>query len=490
MDKHSIAKLMKTTPYKHQWEALEISWEREYFALLMEMGTGKTKVAIDNAAVLWSMRKLNAILVIAPKGVYQNWTEIEIPKHLHDSIPYFDAAWHSVPNKKQQEALSTVMHGKFDDDTIRVLVMNTEGFAFKRNEEFARKFLMTYPNNMLIVDESTGIKNQRAKRTRAIIRVGKFGKYRRILTGMAITRSPVDVYSQTNFLKPGLLGYRNFTSFRARYCEMTTEYTNTGSYPKVVGYRRLDELKRNLQRFSFRATKEQCLDLPRKVFERRYVELSPEQRKIYKELKEEAIIELSNREVVTASIVLTKLIKLHQIVCGFLNTDDGNTISIPNNRVNSVLDVLDEVEGKVIMWATYTYNVKHLTDTLKEKYGKETTISFYGDTSQEKRLEAINRFQDPSDPLKYFVGQPKVGGFGITLTEASAVLYYSNSYDLETRAQSEDRAHRVGQTKSVTYVDFICPKTIDEIILLNLRNKKELVKEVLTDGWEKLFSII
>jgi SNF2 family DNA or RNA helicase len=251
------------------------------------------------------------------------------------------------------------------------------------------------------------------------------------------------------------------------------------SFNEVVGYRRLDELNDKLEAFSNRVLKEDCLDLPDKMYVRRLVPLSEEQKRSYTEMKRLALTKLDNGELATTQSVLTQIMRLQQICCGHIQDDEGNTVNFTHGRLKELLDICEEVQGKVIIWATYTYDIQQIANALRDRFGPDAVATYYGETPQQERQEIVERYQDLEDPLRFFVGQPRTGGYGITLTAASTVIYYSNSYDLEIRLQSEDRAHRIGQTNKVTYVDIIAPETIDEKILQALREKINLAQRVL-----------
>jgi SNF2 family DNA or RNA helicase len=171
--------------------------------------------------------------------------------------------------------------------------------------------------------------------------------------------------------------------------------------------------------------------------------------------------------------------RLQQICCGFLQPDDGEIQSLDNNRLKELLEITDELQGKAIIWASYTHDIQQIADALRDRFGPEAVATYYGATAQDERQEIVERFQDKLNPLRFFVGQPRTGGYGITLTAANTVVYYSNSYDLEIRLQSEDRAHRIGQNNKVTYIDLVSPDTIDEKILKALRGKIDLAGKVL-----------
>ena len=474
----------KTQPYKHQEVALAESWNQKYYALLMEMGTGKTKVAIDTMAMLWEADQLKAVLIIAPKGVYDNWSRGEIPLHLPERIPRQICRWIPSKTKKFEEELTSFIVTK--DRVLKIFVMNVEAFSSSRGTNAATAFLYQNPDNMVIVDESTTIKNRKAARTKNIMALQKRSKYRRILTGSPVTKSPMDLFSQCSFLAEKALGFHSYYAFQSRYANIQQRSMGHRSFQQIVGYRRLDELSEKLDKFSNRVLKIDCLDLPEKVYVRRDVSLTPEQVKLYMQMKKLALAQLENGELATTASVLTQIMRLQQICCGHLMPDEGEIQIVKSNRLNELMLLVEEVQGKAIIWATYTHDIQEISKALEERFGKESVKTYYGATEQEDRQSIVNQFQDPESELRFFVGQPKTGGYGITLTAANTVIYFSNSYDLEIRLQSEDRAHRIGQENKVTYVDLVSPGTIDEKILQALRDKIHIAGQVLgedTKSW-------
>tara|TARA_R110000751_G_scaffold42715_6_gene98973 strand:- start:301 stop:1755 length:1455 start_codon:yes stop_codon:yes gene_type:complete len=467
----------ETVPYDHQRTALEDSWSAEYYALFMEMGTGKTKVAIDTMGVLYEAGKLKAALVIAPKGVYDNWVQGEIPLHLPKRLPRKICRWTASKTKRFEEELTDFIVNR--EPFLKIFVMNVEAFSSPRGADAATAFLFQNPDNMVIVDESTTIKNRKAARTKNILALKNRSKYRRILTGSPITKSPMDLFSQCAFLENKSLGFNSYYAFQSRYANIQQRTMGHRSFQQIVGYRRLDELSEKLDRFSNRVLKVDCLDLPPKVYIRRDVELTPEQEKLYRQMKKLALAKLESGELATTASVLTQIMRLQQICCGHLRPDEGEIQPLKNNRLNELLNVAEELQGKAIIWATYTHDIQQIASTLRDRFGPETVATYYGETPQDERQEIVNAFQDAANPLRFFVGQPRTGGYGITLTAATTVIYYSNSYDLEIRLQSEDRAHRIGQTNKVTYIDLVSPGTIDEKILDALRNKIDIAGQVL-----------
>ena len=252
-----------------------------------------------------------------------------------------------------------------------------------------------------------------------------------------------------------------------------------GRRVQLIGsYKRLDELSDSIKKFSYRVLKEDCLDLPEKVYTRREVDLTDEQNKAYSTMKSAALASLKGK-MATAPHVLTQMMRLHQITCGHLKNDDDTITEIKNNRLKELINLLDEVEGKVIIWANYVYDIENIVKTIQKEFGDDSIVQYYGAIPAEQRQKNIEKFQDPKSSVRFFVGNPQTGGYGITLTCANTVVYYSNGYDLEKRLQSEDRAHRIGQKKAVTYVDLIAPKTVDEKIRKALRKKINIATEIM-----------
>ena len=463
----------KTKPYKHQLTALEKSWNKETYAYFMEMGTGKTKVLIDNLAMLYDKGKVNGALIIAPKGVVGTWYNNELPTHLPAHIEPETVLWKATINKKQQEKLDTLFERGED---LHILIMNVEAFSTTKGMNFAEKFLSCH-RTMMAIDESTTIKTPTAKRTKNIIKLAESSKYRRIMTGSPVTKNPLDLYTQCEFLDPYLLDHASYYSFRNRYAVMKSMHVRGRTIQVVHAFQNLAELSDKLHGFSYRVLKEDCLDLPPKNFIKRHVSLTPDQFKIYQQMKKAAMAVL-NGKVTTTMTVLTQLMRLHQITCGHFTADDGTTQLIPNNRITELMNILDETEGKVIIWANYQRDVNQIIKNIVEKYGQESIVDYYGLTPQEDRQDNIRKFQNGPE-CRFLIGTPQTGGYGITLTKANTVVYFSNGYDLEKRLQSEDRAHRIGQKKNVTYIDLIAEKTVDEKIVKALRDKINIASEVL-----------
>ncbi len=297
------------------------------------------------------------------------------------------------------------------------------------------------------------------------------------MTGSPVTKNPLDLYSQCEFLSPWLLDFQSYYAFRTRYAIMKTANISGRQIQLVAGFQRLGELSEKLKPFSYRVLKVDCLDLPDKIYMKRQIKLSPDQFKVYEQMKKEALATLNGKKVTTVN-ALTQLMRLHQITCGHFTSDDGMTQPIKNNRIDELMDVLEETEGKAIIWAHYQYDITNIIKEVTKVHGPGSIVDYYGLTPQAERDINRKKFQE-DDKCRFLVGTPQTGGYGITLTAANTVVYYSNGYDLEKRLQSEDRAHRIGQKKSVTYVDLICEETVDEKIVKALRKKINIASEVL-----------
>ena len=474
MDQFLSTYPFKNKPFLHQQAYLQRFWEDPVAALFADMGTGKSFMLINNAAMLYDKGKINGLLIVAPKGVYRNWYDTEIPKHLPEHIVYRMAIWSASPRKAEQRAMDELFTVTED---LKILVMNIEAFSTAKGTSYAKRFLLVH-NAMMAIDESTTIKTPGSARSKNTEKVGRGARFRRIATGSPVTKSPMDLYQQCAFLSDGCLNISSYYAFQARYAVVVERQLASHSFKQIVGFRHLDELKQKIDRFAFRVKKEECLDLPDKLYVKREVDLTDEQVTAYNQMRLTALAQFDTGMVSTVN-ALTQLMRLHQIVCGHVKLDDGTIRPLANKRVEELLAVVEEADGKMIIWANYRHDIEAIRLALQKQYGMNSVAAYYGDTNADERQGIVNQFQDPDSELRFFVGNPSTGGYGLTLTAASVVVYYSNSFDLEKRLQSEDRAHRIGQTKNVTYIDLIAVNTVDEKIVRALRDKINIATQVL-----------
>jgi SNF2 family DNA or RNA helicase len=343
----------------------------------------------------------------------------------------------------------------------------------------------------VLVHNCTFVKNPSAARSKRTVQLARLARYRRIMTGSPVTRSPLDVYGQMAVLQERPLGFSSYYSFRARYAVTKKMDVGGRKFDVVVGYREVDDLQKRLAPHAFRVTKAECLDLPPKVYLRRDVELTDEQRRLYDEMKTYAMAEITaGGPVVQATTVITQILRLHQLVCGYVVDEDGVEHPVGSARVEALLETVEEAPGKVIVWSRYRRCIADVVAALTKAYGLRSVVEYHGGTSAAERAAAVARFQGtgetPHDPeCRFIVSNPQVGGFGNTWTRGTTEVFYANSYDLELRVQAEDRPHRAGQTESVTIVDLVAPGTVDEKILKALREKINLASAVLGEAYRE-----
>jgi len=466
--------IYRTKPFEHQREALKQGAESNNFAYFMEMGTGKTKVSIDNASYLFTQNKVKHVIVIAPNSVYLNWKK-EIETHC------------SVDYKIMAHKVDTMISPQLSDPLkLTWYLFNVEAMSHKSGLKKVKELLTASHETMMIIDEATTIKNRTAKRTKNIIELGKTVAYKRILTGSPVTKSPLDLYSQVAFLNRDLVGHQSFYTFRARYAVMHEIDMGGRSVLLPKYYTNLEELEQNIKKFSYRCRKVECLDLPEKLYTQHYINLKEEHQRAYNQLKQNAWAVIQNEEV-SYSNKLTEILKLHQCVNGHVKTDDNKIIEFDDPKLDQLMEVIQENEGKFIIWANYIYNIEKIIKILKDRYGNDSVVSVYGAIDAEQRIRNVKRFEN-DNTVRFFVGNPSTGGYGLNLVSASYVVYYSNSYNLEVREQSEDRAHRIGQDKNVLVIDLIIKDSVDEMIISALKNKIKLSAKTLGEEAKKWLS--
>lgn len=482
----------KTKPFKHQSDVLSLSADSVYWAYFLEPGLGKSKLLLDNAAYLYEKSEIEALVISTVKAVCPTFEFIEVPTHVPERINRavfrYDAA--KVNNKEFKKAWEAFL--KFDG--FKIFIFNVEGAFSKNLTDMMRDLYKVVGNRyMMGVDESTTIKTHTAKRSKATVKFSRAAKYRRIMTGTPITNGPLEVFGQAMALEAPekILGHKSFYSFRNYYAELEKKTFGNRSFQVVTGYKNTDELTELLGTFSSIIKKEDALDLPDKIYSKVIVEMPASQRQMYEKLKQEAIIELEELgEMVEVTNILTLMVKLHQIVCGQLKYEDdyGNEkyMSVENNRIRTLLELVSLELGKVVIWANYRRSLKDVAAALAKEYGPDSVIEYHGGVSPADKETAAKRFQDPDDPGRFFIANPQSAGMGLTLTQSDLAIYYSNDYSLERRIQSEDRIHRISQMNHARYIDLVSTGTVDEKIISALLNKKNLADKVVISNWRNL----
>jgi SNF2 family DNA or RNA helicase len=501
-------------PMDHQLRVFERSKDAIFHGYLMDMGTGKTKVTIDNVCYLHQKAMINAFLVVAPKGMYHQWAwgqnDPKKPKGHRstwdpdpmppgyrskkrewdkDATEYSHSrslvyVWNnscSAANLKQQDFLF-----KSASD-MKILVMNTEAFSTPKGAAFAEKFVRKH-KTLMAVDEASLIKHHTAKRTKSMISTGGYAAYRRILTGTPISNSPLDVFGFESFLDYSIFG-KSWFAFRSKYAVLKDQFVQNRSFKVVTGYKNLDEMKRRLDQFNTRISKGDCMDLPPKLYMPREVPLTPEQEKMYTNMHENAVAYLNDLEYVTATIVLSQLTKMRQILCGYIKDDDGVVHPVPTNRITAVLEIIEELDGKVVIWCPYRQPLFDLAAELKKAHGPESYGLYMGagdGVDVRDRGQTQDTFNDPDSKMRFLLLTYGSGKYGLNLTCVKYSVRIALDYDLDALLQSEDRCHGKGRglgEEPQTYIDLVSPGTVDEKIVESLIGKKSIADLITGDKW-------
>ncbi len=485
--------ITKTKPFNHQHTAYSLLEKNPNYALLMEMGTGKSKVIIDDSANSFFRGEITALIVIAPNGVHQNWITDEIPTHLPmEPEQFLSMCWQSNDTKariKERADFANDISKKF-----KIVAINAEALVTDKYQKFIAQLMKNNYCSIAVDEVNKIMKNPKAKRTKYILKLAKLFLNKiiskRILTGTPVTQSPFDMFAPFAFLDESILGFKTFTGFKYNYgIFKRMEYKGRKAFDQCVGYKNVEQLGKDIKPHSYRVLKKDCLDLPEKIFEKIYVELSTEQRKIYNKLKKEFVVEIKNKigEVgyIESPMALTRILRLQQITGGFVPVDEIQNVRmekfIPNPKVSMVKEIIEGLpaDEKVIVWCRFVEEIKAIRGLLGN-----SALLYYGDVSSADRGVAKDRFQNDSE-IKILIANQACAGLGLTLTAASTVIYFSNDFSFANRKQSEDRCHRIGQKKNVTYIDLVSPNTVDEKILKALRSKKDMADLITGDDIEQ-----
>ncbi len=443
--------------YNHQAEMFRRAIRHTNFGIFGDMGIGKTRVLIALAINLAVTGNVRNVLVLCPRSVMQTW-EDEIYKTVSNI--------HVVQLRGDANTRASL----YNMPLVRVptfYILNYEGLLIDK----LFNALMRRAPQMIIFDESTKIKNPRAKRTRRSLQLAKKASFRYISTGTPITRSIQDVIGQFAVLDFGRTFPMSITRFRQYYMKQVSQW-------KWVPRRgAIASIKQKLFAKGIRFTKDECLDLPPKIYTTRWVDFDPIQKQVY----DDVCTKLSTvfEDVTFNATRLSRLLRLCEITSGYIQSDENIRFFDPNPKLEALKDLLDEIDyerHKIIIWCWFVQNIHMVSGLLSDR--NIDHVILYGKTSDPQYV--INRF-NKDDNCRVFIGQPAAGGMGINLTSAHYVIYYSNSFNMEIRKQSEDRSHRIGQKSPVVYIDLAIKNSVDQIILRNLARKEMLAEHILDD---------
>ena len=457
---------------------------RAAFALLMAMRTGKTKVLLDDWGEMVEANEVQDLFVSAPGGVYRTW-EGEARKHLPEEMQERTLihTWTSGGGVGYRRSLEKFLRTQ-DPKRPRIFLVNIEALSSVEAARAACLEFLSQRRKVGGIDESTIIKNDRAERTKFVVqKLAPLMDYRRILSGLPTPRSPLDIFSQFEFLDWRILGFRSFYAFRAHYAILKNMDFGGRIVKVVVDYRNVEELQELIAPHSFRVTLDQVRAATPPVYSIREVNITAEQKKAYREIKEFATTQLASGEHVTASAVITQILRLHQVLCGYVVDEEGRTHEIPERRTTALLDILNDYDGKAIIWCSYDYNVKGVSEALTKEFGEGSTARFWGG-NRDTREEEERHFKE-DDGCRFMVATAAAGGRGRTWSMADLTVYFSNTHDLEHRSQSEERTEAVDKLTGATRIDLIAPGTVDEKIIQALRNKINMAASITGDSWRE-----
>ena len=434
----------------------------------MQMGTGKTFTTIVLAGMRRAKAQIRQVLVICPTSIKPVWSWEQSMSPV--------ATQHHVVVSGAKGVRETEAFIALETDDLKYLIVGVEALSSKAGK-LAQAFAKAQ-TTMLVVDESSKIKNPKAQRSRVCAKIALGCDYATILTGTPVTQGLEDLYSQFHTLNPDIIGIKTFFMFKLRHCIM-------GGFnaKKIVGYKNVPELMTKIAPYIYQVTKAECLDLPDKVYTGLTVSLTPEQGEMINSLSDFFEAECDG-EVLTISTAFERLTRFQQIIGGNFPFNDGDVygtkpITGANPKLDAMCSHLDTQEKgvKVIIWARYRAEIGQIQAKLAQTYGASSIVEYHGGIGEKQRAENIKAFQSDNAVL-FFVANQQSAGMGITLTKATLVYYYSNSFSLEDRIQSEDRCHRKGQTNKVTYVDIWCDHPADKLLKTSLTKKQKLADVV------------
>tara|TARA_R110000850_G_scaffold55490_2_gene131229 strand:- start:443 stop:2218 length:1776 start_codon:yes stop_codon:yes gene_type:complete len=496
-----------TQPYDHQREWFGIIKDMPYFALEWEMGLGKSKTILDVCQWAYAKGELDALLVVTLNGVHRKWVEKEVPAHFPKgkadaafwNTGRVDAGMWTGENARNRVSI-------VDSPKFAVATINFESVHRAKGLKFCERFLRSR-KCAIVVDESQYIKTPGAAVTKALLnKLKKLSERRFITTGTMSTGSTEDPWSQYSFLDSNIVDNMKFHQWKAEFTEqeqvgdMTYEGWEYDKFLKtsvkvlkpvmtVVGYKNEEKMCKMLDPFRSRLLKEDCLDLPPKVYRMRSFQMTDNMHRAYTQMSKDFLVNIKGGQTMTATMAMVKMVRLLQIAQGYVVPDDADPLddSVPgialddkNPRIEALMQEMEKVRNKGIIWSYSRYSLGLIADALRTAYGDASVIEYHGGVSSDQKARNLDLFKE--DPTRWFVGNPQSGGVGIDLVEADQMCYYNNSHNLGLRLQSEDRFHRIGQeSDSCTITDLECLGTIDRPQLRALRDKRDVAAKISGD---------
>lgn len=497
--------------YDHQTEATSITLSNlntlGYSALFMSQGTGKTRCVYDTATTLFKEGKIDCLITVAPNGTHiANLKEAEV--HIETGVEYYTAYWKSVSRKWERDRLATLIDPSYKG--LSILAVNVESLRTPRFQAYVNKIYKRYGNVLLCMDESHQIKAAKSQAAKAAVKMGDKSTYKLISTGSGFDERPTDIFMQGFFLSPKIFGFPSSISaisaskvFTKKYCNIKyigQSCTNGGrcvtdafnvcerchkrsfDIPMVVSYRRLDELKTIIDKFSYTKLLKDCVTLPDRKTITLSIEMGKSQLKAYVELKDNLLTEIKGG-ILSTTQTLDAIVRLRQLAGGSYKTDESEGMfdSVPKlDKLIEMCKSIDPNDG-VIIWCSFTAENIEITKRLRKEFGEESTMTYYGGTSSEDREKAREAFKTPESSGRFLVANPVAGGTGLNLCRGSYVFYYSLTYSAVTLLQSKARNYRIGQTNKCVLYYMLSKDSIDETILQAHEEKSDIANLLRTN---------
>lgn len=479
----------KTAPMTHQKRCLALMKDLASFAVFMDQGTGKTKTVLDDIAYNFTQDRIDAAIILAPNSVKTNWVDFFEPDAVDQHLPnvgnVLKGVWLSDGDAKWRKAwkeFEAALPAAAGHRRLVIVAVNYEALLMGRVFDFLENFVKAF-RTAIVADESTRIKKPKAKRTKLAKKLREECPVARIMTGTPVVKRPLDAYSQLEFLDPDILGHGSFYAFRNHIAVL-------GGFEgkQVLFYKKeaVEELKFKMSSNSYRVTKEECLDLPPKIMQKRFIDMTKEQAKLYQDMREKCLAECAGH-VVGAPIVLTQMLRLQQITSGFWPIiKDGETIGYEpimppekNPKLAETLGIIDEAgDRKFVIWSRFDAEIDAIL-ALLAKQGLNV-VPYHGRIKSSERLKNKIAFQQ-DESINGLVGNQAAGGIGLDFYKGQTIVYLSNTPDTEQRVQSEDRTHRIGTTAPPTYYDLLVRGTVDMRIMSIIRGDLKLSHQIMGD---------
>lgn len=446
---------LTTKPYNHQLAALQRSFGRPNFALLMEQGTGKSKIIIDEIVNLADRDQINCAIILAPNQLHKNWAdqfEIHAPNNEKLAVQIWKAGASS--DEKFVAETKRIIQAK----KCLVFLMNIEAISTVNGTDYLKRILQSRRKSYMCIDESHKIKTPGAKRSKNAYELGKLVMFKRIATGTEAEEGVEGLYSQFKFLSLNIIGTKTYTAFKGLFCVL-------GGYEgrEILGYQNQEVLASRIAPHTYQIRKKDCLDLPEQVYIKHKIEMTSEQKEIYNTLRDELLLEFKDK-IIDATLVITRMLRLQQILCGHL---EGHWID--SNRAKIVAELVESEAGKSIVFCRFRNDAKLVSAAL-HKAGIDSVI-YSGDLRPGERDANLLSWRREGH-IKALIATGSSGGVGLTLNESSNTIFYSNSWSATDRYQMEARNHRIGQGHSVTYHDIVVSGLVDDKLLRVLKSKQ------------------